>query len=92
MTSGELERRVIGLVDQTEARLNDGRDFMPERVHSMREMAEAGEWGIALECLCDNLHDFGVRLTTHEISEVEALARHMGMPDERWDFIRELRA
>jgi len=92
VTPEELERRVIVLVDRTEARLNDGRDFMPERVRSMREMAEAGEWGIALECLCDNLHDFGVRLDEAEIAEIATLARQMGIADARWGFVRELRA
>jgi hypothetical protein len=90
MTS-DLERRIVSLIEQTAPRLENKASYLPERIEDMRELAEAGEWGIALENLCSNLYDFDVALSDEEVREIESLAAAMRFRPGSWSFVRDLR-
>lgn len=49
-----------------------------------------GEYGIAIENLCENLFELDVRLTHSHLEDLGNLARDLGLGDERWGFIRSL--
>ena len=49
-----------------------------------------GEYGLALENLCEQLFEFDARLTSSDVSSIDALAVAMNLPVERWQFTLEL--
>jgi hypothetical protein len=55
-----------------------------------RSEVSYGEYGIAIENLCDNLFELNARLSSDQLEEFARLAAEMGLREDRWAFIRTL--
>jgi len=54
------------------------------------DLVRSGEYGVALEVLCDRLDDAQEPLTRVEVNAIQSLAAEMGLDRPSIKFIREL--
>ena len=52
---------------------------LAERLESSVQLAEAGEGGVGIENLCENLYEYDVRLTVDEHQALTDLAKEWGV-------------
>jgi hypothetical protein len=64
--------------------------LLRERFRSLRVDANAGEEVLAFECLCDNLFEFDIRFSAAFLDQIDSAAQSLGVPSERYEFVREL--
>jgi len=67
-----------------------GAPFDP-RLRYCLEAAQAGEDVLAFENLCSNLYEFNVPISAEEYDQLARVARELGIDDNRWEFLEELR-
>ncbi|KIC47744.1 MafI family immunity protein [Tateyamaria sp. ANG-S1] len=72
---------VIQIIDQFEGR------FGNQTLQDCREMAVAGEWGVAFEKLCDDLFEFDIVPTQADYDAIALTGEHMGLTPDRWNFL-----
>lgn len=78
-----IEARVTKLIGAFE-------DILPrEQVLDMRELAAAGEPGIALENMCMQLYEYDIPVSSAQILEVASLCKSMELPDSTWQDLRQ---
>jgi hypothetical protein len=83
--------RLIQLINTARTLLPEShREILLQRLESSIELANAGEEGVAFECLCDNLHEFDVQISQDFLKVMEDIGSYFGIPSERYNFIREL--
>lgn len=60
------------------------KDLPEGTVDFVKELITQGEWGIALEVICDELHEFDVPITQECYRLAEVAAEKMQMPSTVW--------
>ncbi len=56
-----------------------------DRVRSIRELIViGGEYGVALEILCDNIMDFDIKLTQATHERIRLMATRLKIPESYW--------
>ena len=64
--------------------------LLPERdVQSVRRMFEGNEWGLALEILCTQICEWGIRVRAETVRSLESLSDDMGIDLDYTDLLRE---
>jgi hypothetical protein len=61
-----------------------------ERLDAVADLLQAGEAGVALEVLCANLDEYGVRLEGTDYRAITEIGTELGVDPERWEFLAEL--
>lgn len=79
-----VEERILSLLASLSSRVP------ADIIDRARAEVEYGEYGVAFESLCENVFEVDARLTRSHLREFEDLAAHLGIEDERWDFVRSL--
>jgi hypothetical protein len=79
-TNKEIEQRLLSLDESFADRLSA---FL-----AGVEYVQAGEYLLALEILCDNLHEYNVPLSAAEFGKIARLARVCQMKQGRVDMLR----
>lgn len=82
--SASLGARTLNAVNLFTGRLDE------RRLEGSREDANAGEWGVALECLCDNLHELCIPISVEERDRLVQLATDLGVKLSRITMLNEL--
>jgi hypothetical protein len=62
-------------------------DRLPVARGHVRDLAEHREWGIGLEALCTQLHEYAVVLAPEELLAIKQLASEMGLSADAWSFL-----
>jgi len=89
----ELDSRFVDLLSRLRSLdWHDGSDRAEFMLTDTRELIEHGEPGVALENLCQNLYEFSVSISQEDLEEIKTLAQVMQMPDDTWDFLKEIKA
>lgn len=60
------------------------------RFEDIRSLIAHGEPGVALENLCDNLHEFDFPVTRKHYEIIEQLGRHYQIAPAQWTFLKPL--
>lgn len=62
------------------------REHVPHRfIDDAAELNAAGEWGVAIEILCENLHDDDVPLPEPLIARLRSLGEEMRLAPRYWE-------
>jgi hypothetical protein len=86
-----MRERLIELIDAARATaLEPHRNLLLERLQRCAQLANAGEEGIALEWLCDNLHEYDVQISRDFLTAIGDVGSYFGVPSDRYRFMREL--
>ncbi len=77
-----IEDRLTLLHEQVKGRLDD------EVSDQVQEFIEVGEWGLALEVICDHMLEKGLVSSFAEWNDIFLLARDMEINLKPWDALR----
>ncbi len=83
MTTDGVERKVLELM--TECR---GLAVPPAELDDMTALTRAGEPGIALENLCEQLFEYDVAVSAALVERIRVLGTAMGLRAEYWTRLR----
>lgn len=75
----EIENTLLTIIDSVNGRISS------EQAQNIREFTTAGEPGVALEILCDNLDDDSIAITTDTLSLIRTIGQAMGMDSDYWE-------
>lgn len=65
--------------------------LLPESdIENAIEMVEHNEFGIGFEIICEQLFEYGVKISPDIYQKIVELGQKMEMPSERWNFLKEL--
>ena len=84
MSMSEAQQRLLGVLPELKDRLRE-QDYQ-EAV----EETQAGEEGLALELICAQLHEFGIRIPRSTYLKLQAIGAGMGMRAETWQVLEGL--
>jgi hypothetical protein len=84
MPEGQSE--VVQIIEWFHAHLPPG--LPGERVAGHLEDAVNGEEQIALESLCENLHDFEIHVSSEMIGRIASAGRKVGLEPRYWQGLR----
>jgi hypothetical protein len=73
--------RMLALIQRIDARLS------PEIIEDNRDLVVNGEWGVALENLCQQLFEFDVVVEADLLEEIKSLTKEMKLAPETWNFL-----
>ncbi len=79
MEFSEIELKLLSIIDLFE------KELPPNRFQCTRELAAAGEYGVALENLCSQLDDQGVAVTADVRRRLAALGGVLGIDPKHWE-------
>lgn len=77
-------RDVKTLLDMVQTRLP------VETVRLVSELLLHGEWGVALEVICDQLYEYNITISMEEYLQAELAARGMNMSNRTYELLRQL--
>lgn len=79
-----IEERLMGLIE-------DLTDRVPTEILRQAEREVGyGEYGLALENLCECIYDANVSLSPGQVLAIRAAAADLQLRSERWDFVERL--
>lgn len=77
-TPRDVKRRIIRLAGAFAGRL-------PERdIEGVRDLAGAGEWGLALEVLATQIYEYDLVVSKSEYEEIAAIGAEFGVEERYW--------
>ena len=59
-------------------------------VSNIRELVEAGEWGVGFEILCTQLYEYDVEIPRALFHQLESIGHLMQMDKSTWCVLRDL--
>jgi len=59
-----------------------------DRIEGTESLARAGEWGIAIENLCEQLYDAEVNVPADIVDEIKELVAAMTLKERYWRMLR----
>lgn len=78
-----LEKKILNLTEQINS--------LPEKdKKNVVEFVEHGEWGIALDTLCNQIYEHDLKITKTTYDEIEAVGKMMNMNESTWSFLKKL--
>jgi len=80
----KIRRALSAIIDAA------SQDLPEENIDDARMLAEAGEWGEAIELICTQLCEYDVTVTIDTYEKIEAAGKMLGMPSEVWRPVRGL--
>lgn len=83
MDMQQIENKVIMLLAAFEGSLPG------QQLSEMRELAEAGEPGIALENLCTQLYEYDVIVSHERQQEIALVGKAMGIAESTWQKLEQ---
>lgn len=78
----EIEATLINLARETHQSLPN------DTAATVIELAQAGEWGIALEILCEQLFEYDISISRAARDRIAALGGQMGLDSTLWADLR----
>ena len=87
----DVDRRFIELLGRLKSLdWHDGASRADFMITDAQELIEHGEQGVALENICQNLYEFSVPISQHDLTEISLFAETMQMPESTWKFLQEI--
>lgn len=84
-----LHRRKI--IRQIKEILNLIRDDLPQTDwENANILLLHGEWGLALDTICEQLYEFSIPINRETNDKIEASANQMNLEKSEWGFVSEL--
>ena len=80
----DVEKELLEIVEELSDQLE--KDILSH----IKDLAQAGEWGVALEDLCNMLFEYDVKISQRIFNRIEKLGIAMSMEKSSWDFIKPL--
>ncbi len=84
MTVNRIQQQMRVLLEQLKGLLRD-QDYQ-----SATASNEAGEWGIAFETVCAQLHEYEIRIPRDAYLRLQTIGAAMGMPVKAWQILEDL--
>jgi hypothetical protein len=76
-----MEIQMLDLLREFDGKLKDN-------IHEdIRDLIVHGEWGIALENLCQQLYEYDVAVPPNSLTEIKKLTEQMQLPSKTWSFL-----
>jgi hypothetical protein len=63
-------------------------DLSQDDIERVEELVQVGEWAIALENLCTQLHEYDVELPAETFGLIEQLGLDIGVADRYWAVLK----
>jgi hypothetical protein len=76
-----IENRAFVLLESLQGKLPS------DEFEDIRELIAAGEWGVALENLCQQLYEHDILVDAATLERIRNLAQHMHLPPKTWQFL-----
>jgi hypothetical protein len=60
-----------------------------DSITDIEELVNVGEWSLALDTLCENLHEANLSITQESYELIQKLASTMSMEDVTWEKLKQ---
>ena len=85
MTPDECDSTILNVVNAVAPALAKvGEPIAAGTAETVRNMIQSNERGVALEILCANLFEYGVRVDDRSLTSLAAAGRSMGLDPRLW--------
>jgi hypothetical protein len=85
-----IDTRRFEMRSKLEEIIRRSEDLVPSETTKMtRELVEHHEFGIALEILCEQLHEFDARISPELYTKIREIGEQMHLSSDLWEVLRD---